>query len=38
LQSLSKAELYERAAEAEVPGRSKMTREELIQALERKAS
>jgi DNA end-binding protein Ku len=38
LRSLSKTELYERATEAEVPGRSKMSREELIRALERKAS
>jgi DNA end-binding protein Ku len=38
LQSLSKAELYERAAESDVSGRSKMSRDELIRALERKAS
>ncbi|MGW4567314.1 non-homologous end joining protein Ku [Streptomyces sp. NPDC004561] len=33
LSSLSKAELYERASAAEVPGRSKMTRAQLIEAL-----
>ncbi|MYW14432.1 Ku protein [Streptomyces sp. SID2955] len=33
--SLSKAELYERATAAGVPGRSKMTREQLVQALGR---
>ncbi|WP_431951716.1 Ku protein [Actinacidiphila sp. bgisy167] len=33
LESLSKAELYKRASEADVPGRSTMTREELIKAL-----
>jgi DNA end-binding protein Ku len=38
LRSLSKAELYERATEADVSGRSKMSRDELIRALERKAS
>jgi DNA end-binding protein Ku len=38
LNSLSKAELYERATEADVSGRSKMSRDELIRALERKAS
>ncbi|WP_181797151.1 hypothetical protein [Streptomyces sp. WELS2] len=31
----SKAELYERAGAADVPGRSKMTREQLIEALTR---
>ncbi|CAL9359649.1 Ku protein [Streptomyces sp. enrichment culture] len=35
LASLSKAELYERASAAAVPGRSKMTREQLIEALTR---
>ncbi|MEU6671956.1 Ku protein [Streptomyces sp. NPDC046727] len=38
LASLSKAELYERASDAGVPGRSKMTREELIEALERQGA
>ncbi|MFG2603545.1 Ku protein [Streptomyces sp. NPDC048514] len=33
LASLSKAELYERASEAGVPGRSKMTRKQLAEAL-----
>ncbi|KUN17672.1 DNA repair protein [Streptomyces corchorusii] len=33
LQKLSKAELYQRATEQDVPGRSKMSREELIDAL-----
>ncbi|WP_251070211.1 Ku protein [Streptomyces sp. ISL-96] len=33
LESLTKAELYQRAADADVPGRSSMTREELIKAL-----
>ncbi|MGV9937465.1 non-homologous end joining protein Ku [Streptomyces olivaceoviridis] len=33
LQKLSKAELYQRATEQDVPGRSKMSREELIYAL-----
>ncbi|WP_381558989.1 hypothetical protein [Streptomyces eurythermus] len=33
--SLSKAELYERASAADVPGRSRMTREHLIEALTR---
>ncbi|MFG2637607.1 Ku protein [Streptomyces sp. NPDC048362] len=33
LTSLSKAELYERASAAGVPGRSKMTRQQLIEAL-----
>jgi DNA end-binding protein Ku len=33
LASLSKAELYERASRAGVPGRSKMTREQLAEAL-----
>ncbi|MFM9370465.1 Ku protein [Streptomyces sp. Da 82-17] len=35
LQELTKAELYERAADQDVPGRSKMTREELVEALTR---
>jgi DNA end-binding protein Ku len=35
LGALSKAELYERAAAAGVPGRSKMTRDQLIKALGR---
>ncbi len=33
LTALSKAELYERASAAGVPGRSKMTREQLVEAL-----
>ncbi|GAA2299323.1 Ku protein [Streptomyces kunmingensis] len=33
LDSLTKAELYQRAADAEVPGRSSMNRDELIEAL-----
>jgi DNA end-binding protein Ku len=33
LDSLTKAELYQRATDADVPGRSSMTREELIKAL-----
>lgn len=33
LAGLTKTELYERAAQAEVPGRSKMSREELLEAL-----
>ncbi|GAA2415667.1 Ku protein [Streptomyces coeruleofuscus] len=35
LRQLSKAELYERATEQDLPGRSKMSREELIDALAR---
>ncbi|MER6432103.1 hypothetical protein ABT272_30925 [Streptomyces sp900105245] len=35
LQKLSKAELYQRATDLEVPGRSKMSREDLIDALAR---
>ncbi|MFE9115697.1 Ku protein [Streptomyces collinus] len=35
LRQLSKAELYQRATEHEVPGRSKMSREELVDALAR---
>ncbi|MQY34336.1 Non-homologous end joining protein Ku [Streptomyces sp. RB17] len=38
LGSLSKAELYERASDAGVPGRSKMTRDQLVKALARKAA
>ena len=33
LDKLSKAELYERAQEADLPGRSEMSKEELIEAL-----
>jgi DNA end-binding protein Ku len=33
LEELSREELYERAQEADVPGRSKMSREELVDAL-----
>ncbi|MFD1662883.1 Ku protein [Streptomyces caeni] len=33
LEGLSKAELYQRASDAEIPGRSSMTREELLKAL-----
>ncbi|SHH96547.1 non-homologous end joining protein Ku [Streptomyces sp. 3214.6] len=33
LEGLSKAELYQRASEAGIPGRSSMTREELLKAL-----
>lgn len=36
LESLSKSELYERATKAGIPGRSKMTREQLIKALGKK--
>ncbi|WP_225840108.1 Ku protein [Streptomyces sp. NK08204] len=35
LQKLSKAELYQRASEQDLPGRSKMSRDELIDALTR---
>jgi DNA end-binding protein Ku len=35
LEGLTKAELYQRAADADVPGRSTMSREQLIQALSR---
>ncbi|MGA5205548.1 hypothetical protein [Streptomyces variegatus] len=35
LRQLSKAELYQRATEHDVPGRSKMSREELVDALAR---
>ncbi|WP_251096175.1 Ku protein [Streptomyces sp. Caat 7-52] len=35
LAALSKAELYERATAADVPGRSKMTRDQLVEALAR---
>ncbi|GAA2767631.1 Ku protein [Streptomyces paradoxus] len=35
LRQLSKAELYERATEQDLPGRSKMSRQELIDALSR---
>ncbi|MFS4093848.1 Ku protein [Streptomyces sp. AF1A] len=38
LASLSKAELYERASAAGVPGRSKMTREQLVEALDRQGA
>jgi DNA end-binding protein Ku len=38
LASLSKAELYERASEAGIPGRSKMTREQLAKALARQGA
>ena len=33
LKDLTKAELYERAQDADVPGRSQMTRGELIKSL-----
>ncbi|MEU1516790.1 Ku protein [Streptomyces sp. NPDC005811] len=33
LEGLSKAELYQRASEADIPGRSSMTREDLVKAL-----
>ncbi|OIJ99692.1 Ku protein [Streptomyces colonosanans] len=33
LEGLSKAELYQRASDADIPGRSSMTREELLKAL-----
>lgn len=33
LEKLSKAELYERAQEADVPGRSDMSKDELVDAL-----
>ncbi|MEU6089748.1 Ku protein [Streptomyces sp. NPDC047085] len=36
--SLSKAELYELAAKADIPGRSSMNREELVEALSQKAA
>ncbi|MBT2405243.1 MULTISPECIES: Rho termination factor N-terminal domain-containing protein [unclassified Streptomyces] len=36
LESLTKSELYEKAAAATIPGRSTMTRDELIKALTRK--
>ena len=36
LGALSKNELYERAAEADVPGRSRMTKVELIDALRKR--
>jgi DNA end-binding protein Ku len=35
LAALTKAELYERAKEADLPGRSSMTKDELAEALER---
>jgi DNA end-binding protein Ku len=35
LAALTKAELYERAKEAELPGRSTMTKDELADALRR---
>ncbi|MGH9321211.1 MAG: Ku protein [Vicinamibacteria bacterium] len=38
LSALSKSELLERAARADISGRSKMNKDELIRALERKAS
>ena len=38
LRELSKDELYERATKADVPGRSKMTKDELIDALSAKVS
>ena len=38
LSELSKDELYERASKADIPGRSKMTKDELIDALTAKAS
>lgn len=37
LAGLSKSELYQRASEANVPGRSSMSRDELVQALSRAA-
>ena len=33
LEDLSKDELYEKATDAEVPGRSKMSKDELVDAL-----
>jgi DNA end-binding protein Ku len=33
LEDLSRDELYERAADADVPGRSKMSKDELVEAL-----
>ena len=33
LEDLSKDELYEKATDAEVPGRSKMSKDELVEAL-----
>ncbi len=38
LEALSKDELYERAGEADISGRSKMTKDELLDALEQEAS
>jgi DNA end-binding protein Ku len=38
LASLTRSELLERATRAEISGRSKMSKEELIRALEKKAS
>jgi DNA end-binding protein Ku len=38
LSALSKAELYERASAAGVPGRSKMTRDQLAEALAAQAA
>lgn len=37
LEGLSKTELYHRAAEADIPGRSSMSRDELIKALSRRS-
>ncbi|MFD3849371.1 hypothetical protein ACFWVB_26195 [Streptomyces microflavus] len=35
LSSLTKSELYERASKADIAGRSKMTREQLLKALDK---
>jgi len=37
LEGLSKEELYERAKKADIPGRSDMSKEELVKALQRAA-
>jgi DNA end-binding protein Ku len=38
LAALSRDELYERASDADIPGRSKMSKDELVQALQKVAS
>lgn len=35
---MSRTELYEQAREADIPGRSKMSRQELVEALAAEAS
>ncbi|WP_073759455.1 Rho termination factor N-terminal domain-containing protein [Streptomyces sp. CB03234] len=38
LENLTKTELYERASKADIPGRSKMNRDQLIKALQKESA